>query len=184
VDTGNSQFNLEKKMDDENNEKSEKIYRIMDSKVDALGAIHEVLSLAKTSIAIFDVSPVTMREREYGRPATIELLRQLMLNNRSRKIRIALHETNGIEGELPRLMTLMGDFSTQLFIQRTVDDARNVQDVMLIADGDAVWRKPVASHPRSIVTIHDAADAEPYIARFEEIWLLTEYAVSSRGTGL
>ena len=57
---------------------NEKIYRIMDSKVDALAAIHEVLALAETSIAIFDVSPVTMREREYGRPATIELLRQLM----------------------------------------------------------------------------------------------------------
>ena len=164
--------------------KSERIYRIMDSKVDAITAINEVLATATTSIAIFDVSPVTLREREYGRPATIELLRQLMLGNRSRKIRIALHETSGIESELPRLMTLMGDFSTQLFIQRTVDDARNVQDVMLIADDDTVWRKPVATHPRSIVTIHDAADAEPYIARFEEIWLLTEHAVSSRGTGL
>jgi hypothetical protein len=160
------------------------IYRIMDSKVDALAAIGEVLAQAQTSIAIFEESPVSMREREYGRPATIELLRQLMLGNRSRKIRIALHETNDIGSELPRLMTLMGDFSTQLFIQRTIGDARSAQDVMLIADDDAVWRKPVASHTRSIVTIHDAADAEPFINRFEEIWLLTEHAVSSRGTGL
>lgn len=163
---------------------NEKIYRIMDSKVDALAAINEVLARAKSSISIFEVSPVTMREREYGRPDTIQLLRQLMLANRTRKIRIALHETNGIEGELPRLMSLMGDFSTQLFIQRTLGDARNAQDVMLIADDDAVWRKPVATHVRSIVTIHDAADAEPFINRFEEIWALTEYAVSSRGTGL
>ncbi len=162
----------------------EKIYRIMDSKVDALAAIGEVLAQAKTSISIFEVSPESMREREYGRPATIALLRQLLLGNRSRQIRIALHEINDIGSEVPRLMTLMNEFSTQLFIQRTIGDARNAQDVMLIADDDAVWRKPVASHVRSIVTIHDEADAEPFINRFDEIWLLTEHAVSSRGTGL
>jgi hypothetical protein len=162
----------------------QKIYRIMDSKVDAIAAIVSVLAIAKTSIAIFDVSPITMREREYARPANIELMRQLLIGNPSRRIRIVLHETAGIEGEVPRLMSLLGDFSTQLSIQRTIGDARNAQDVMLIADDIAIWRKPVATHPRSILNMHDAADIEPFITRFEEIWELTERAVSFRSTGL
>jgi len=162
----------------------QKIYRIMNSKVDAIAAIVSVLAIAKTSIAIFDVSPITMREREYARPANIELMRQLLIGNPSRRIRIVLHETAGIEGEVPRLMSLLADFSTQLSIQRTIGDARNAQDVMLIADDIAIWRKPVATHPRSILNMHDAADIEPFVTRFEEIWELSERAVSFRSTGL
>lgn len=162
----------------------QKIYRISESKVDAMAAIADVLTSAALSIAIFDQSPITLREREYGRPANIEIMRKLLLDNRERRIRIALHETSGIEGEVPRLMNLMSQFSTQLFIQRTVGDARNVQDVMLIADQHSIWRKPVAAHPRSILTMYDAEDVAPYVDRFEEVWQLTELAVSSRGTGL
>lgn len=164
--------------------KKDVIYRVMDSRTDAQQAIGEVLSRATHRIDIFDQNPASLREREYGRPATIELLRALLLGNRSRKIRIALHEVNEIESELPRLMTLMSQFSTQLFIQRTVGVARDVQDVLLLADEDAYWRKPVASHPRSVLSIGSEPDAQPYQERFEDIWVNTEQAVSSRSTGL
>jgi hypothetical protein len=167
-----------------NNLPPQKIYRISESKFDAIAAIADVLKSAQTHIAIFDQTPITLREREYGRPANIEIMRQLLMGNRERRIRIALHEVSGIEGEIPRLMNLMSQFSTQLFIQRTMGAARDVQDVMLIADAHSIWRKPVASHPRSIVTMSDQADVAPYVERFEEIWQLTEHAVSSRGTGL
>jgi hypothetical protein len=167
-----------------NNIPTEKIYRISDSKLDAIAAIADVLKSAQMRVAIFDETPITLREREYARPANIEIMRQLLMGNRERRIRIALHEVSGIESEAPRLMNLMSQFSTQLFIQRTTGAAREVQDVMLIADDHSIWRKPVASHPRSILTMSDQADVAPYLERFEEIWQLTEHAVSSRGTGL
>jgi hypothetical protein len=168
----------------DNSESGHVVYRVMDSRTDAQIAIQQVLTHAKHRIDIFDQHPLSLREREYGRPQTIELLRTLLLGNRSRLIRIALHEINEIESELPRLMTLMSQFSTQLFIQRTVGIARDVQDVLLLADEDAFWRKPVAAHPRSILSIGSAPDAQPYQERFEEIWSNTEPAVSSRATGL
>ena len=160
------------------------IYRMMDSRAEAQKAIGEVLATAATSICLFDNSAETLREREFGRPHNVELLRQLMQADRSRKIRIALHETQGIETELPRLLSLLNIFSTQLFIHRTMGAARDTQDVMLIADDDCIWRKPVASHPRSILDLHNAAAVKPYLERFEEIWLLTENTVSTRATGL
>jgi hypothetical protein len=159
-------------------------YRIMDSRAEAAEAIAQVLASAQTSLCIVDQSADSLSEREFGRPHVVEQLRKLLLANRSHKIRIALHDTQGIESELPRLVALLDTFSTQLSIQRTLGAAREIQDVMLIADLDAIWRKPVAAHPRSIVSLHDAAAVKPYLERFEEIWSLTENAVSSRGTGL
>lgn len=159
-------------------------YRMMNSRVEAQQAIGEVLATAATSICLFDNSAETLREREFGRPHNVDLLRQLMQADRSRKIRIALHETQGIETELPRLLALLNTFSAQLFIHRTMGAARDVQDVMLIADADCIWRKPVASHPRSILDLHNAVAVKPYLERFEEIWQLTENTVSTRATGL
>jgi hypothetical protein len=159
-------------------------YRLMESKVEAEDAINRVLATANQSLAIFDQSPHALRDRGFGRPQAIEVLRALLLGNRARMIRIALHEVREIETELPRLLTLMSQFSTQLLIHQTTGVARDAQDVMLIADQDAVWRKPVASHPRSIVSIGSEPDAKPFIERFDDIWLNTVPAVSSRATGL
>jgi hypothetical protein len=159
-------------------------YRVLDGRSDADEAVQRVIRHAKHSISMLDVSPQTIRERGLGRPEMIELMRQLLLGNRSRQIRIALHETREIETELPRLVTLLSQFSTQLHIQRTVGAAREIQDVMLLSDDNAYWRKPVASHPRSVVSIGSAPDAVPYLERFEEVWVNTEPAVSDRATGL
>ncbi|MEI6737200.1 MAG: hypothetical protein WCL29_01830 [Pseudomonadota bacterium] len=164
-----------------------RIYRLMDSQAEAKVSIGEVIAHAKYELMIFDQSPTTLREREFGRPQNIDLMRALLLGsrkNRARRIRIALHEIQGIESEMPRLISLLGQFSDLLSIHRTTGAARIVQDVLLIADEDAIWRKPVATHPRSIVTLHDANETKPYIDRFEEIWLLSENAVSDRGAGL
>ena len=164
-----------------------KIYRLMDSQSEAHQAIDEVLAHAKQDLMIFDQSPKALRERGFDRPQNIEIMRQLLLashNSRARHIRIALHETQGIEGEVPRLLSLLDQFSDLLAIRRTQGDARNVQDVMVIADTDALWRKPVATHARSIATLHDAHEVKPYLDRFEEIWQLTENKVTARTTGL
>ncbi len=164
-----------------------KIYRVMDSQAEALEAIDQVIAHAQQELMIFDQSPKTLRDRGYGRPQNVDVMRQFLLtskNSRARHIRISLQDTQGIETELPRLMTLLDQHADLLTIRRAEGDARSVQDVLLIADKDAVWRKPVASHPRSIVVIHDANDVKPYLDRFAEIWQLSGNTVSARSTGL
>lgn len=159
-------------------------YRILDSNTDAKQAIVEVLSSAQQNIAMFDRNPQTLRDREVDRPANIEIMRQLLLGGRNRTIRIALHETQGIESELPRLLNLMSQFGQQISINRVNGAAREVEDVMILADDHSVWRKPVHSHPRSIVRLDDRIDARAYVERFAEIWEGSERAVSDRQSGL
>ena len=163
---------------------SPETYRIMESQAESRAAITAVLQRAQREIAIFDLSPESLKTRELGRPHNVELLRALLLTHRARRVRIVLHETQGIETEVPRLVDLLSQFSGQVRIHRSLGAAREAQDVMIIADDNTVWRKPVASHPRAILSIGSTADARPFVERFADIWDLSELAVFDRASGL
>lgn len=169
---------------DQSNTQPDIVYRIMESNGDALTAIDSVVAIARHEIRIFDTRPSTLRERDFGRPNRIEALKTLLLKNRASRIRIALHEVTAMESELPRLLLLMQLHSTQVQIHRTVGQAREAHDVMLIADDAHSWRKPYFEHPRSVLTLNDPVAAKPFIDRFEEIWDSTELVSVGGATGL
>ena len=166
------------------NDTSEKVYRLMDTIGEANVAIESVVALATRELRIFDATPRTLHDRGFGALARIDLLRALLLGNRAHRLRIALHDTRGIEAELPRLVMLLTQFSGQLEIHRTIGQATEVRDVMIVADEDHFWRKPHIEHPRSMLTLHDATDTKPFIERFEQIWEKSELAVSGSTVGL
>jgi hypothetical protein len=159
-------------------------YSILDSNADARLAIAEVLASATQEISIFDRTPQTLRDRDLGRPEVIETLRALLTGGRNRRLRIALHEVTGIETELPRLMNLLGQLGAQIAIHRVNGAAREVEDVLILADDHSFWRKPVHSHPRSIFQRRDPTAARVYRERFGEIWESSELAVTDRPAGL
>ena len=168
----------------ENKPGADTIYRMMDSKIEAAGAIDEVIACARSEICIFDSTPVALRDRDFGRPARIDPLRQMLLANRQHRLRIVLHETSGIESELPRLLNLLVLLSSQIQIHRTSGPAREARDVMIIADAAHFWRKPYFEHNRSILTLHDPVATQPLVDRFEEIWGNSEPAASGSTAGL
>ncbi len=163
---------------------SEKVYRLMETRRDAHTAIDEVLGQARREIRIFDASPKLLKDREFGHAARIDLIRNLLLANRDHRLRIALHDTRGIESDLPRLIALLTQFSGQIQIHRTIGQATEARDPMVIADNAHFWRKLHVDHPRSVVTLHCAADTRPFIERFEEIWEQSELAVAGSNLGL
>jgi hypothetical protein len=159
-------------------------YRLMETVADARVAMAQVLAAATRTLRVFDVNPATLRDREFGLAVNVDLIRAMLLADREHRLHIVLHETKGIEGELPRVIALLRQFSAQISIHRTVGAARNAQDVMAIADDHAIWRKPVANHPRSVFESGDALAIKPYFDRYEEIWESSEHAVSDGALGL
>ena len=162
----------------------EKVYRLMETRSEAREAIVDVLDQAKREIRIFDADAKTLKDRGLNEPLRIEGLRRCLLESRDHKLRIALHDTRGIEGDLPRLMDLLTQFSGQIQIHRTLGRAAEARDSMIIADDAHFWRKLHVDHPRSVVTIHDAVDTRAFLERFEEIWDQSELAVTGRNLGL
>ena len=69
-------------------------------------------------------------------------------------------------------------------IHRTIAQARDAADPFVVADDHSVWHQMHHEQPRAIVALHAPADATPIMQRFDEIWELSEPAVSATTLGL
>jgi hypothetical protein len=156
-------------------------YRALSGIAESIAAIDEVIAAATRSIRIFDVS---LSNRGFGSPARIEQLRQLLVAGRAHRLQVALHDTDKLERENPRLLALLRQFPMSIEIHRTLAQARNAQDPFVLADDHSVWHQLHHEQPRAVVALHSPADAMPIAQRFDEIWELSEPAVSATTLGL
>ena len=160
---------------------AQRIYKLIEGNVDAQTAIEAVVLLAKSTLDIFDV---TLRDRGFTSPGRIDALRKTLLANRSMKIRVVLHQPQSFAADFPRLIILMQQFSGNFAIHRTKGAASDASDPLIIADGEHFWHKLHKDHPRSVMTLYDAVETQPWVDRFEEIWESSELAVSASTVGL
>ncbi|HET9580364.1 MAG TPA: hypothetical protein VFP44_21230 [Usitatibacter sp.] len=156
-------------------------YRPLASIGESQAAIDEVIAAAQRTLRIFDIS---LANRGFGSPARIERLRQLLVAGRAHRILIALHDTEGLERECPRLLMLLRQFPMSLEVHRTMGEARNAMDPFVVADDQSVWHQMHHDQPRAIVALHSPSDAIPLMQRFEEIWELSEACALGRVLGL
>ncbi len=160
---------------------ADSVYQIIESKTEALLAIDQVIASAAHRLSIFDEDPVHLREHGFGAPSRIAALRQYLLGNRQRQLVLVLHEVRAIESEVPRLVALVGHFSSQFAVRRTVGRAREAHDPMVLADRHSIWHHLHIGHPRSVLSMNDPEDCQPRAERFEDI-LESSEAVSVGST--
>lgn len=156
-------------------------YRPLSGAAESIAAIDEVIGAATRLIRIFDVS---LSNRGFGSPARMEKLRHFLVAGRAHRLLVALHETELLERENPRLLMLLRQFPMSIEIHRTLAQARNANDPFVLADDHSVWHQLHHEQPRAIVALHSPPDAIPIAQRFEEIWELSEPAVSATTLGL
>ncbi|HET6265352.1 MAG TPA: hypothetical protein VFD95_10865 [Usitatibacter sp.] len=156
-------------------------YRPISGVTESLEAIQAVIANAKRTIRVFDIS---LSNRGFNSPAVAEKLRQFFVAGRAHRLYIALHETNLVERESPRLLMLLRQFPMSIEIHRTLAQARNAMDPFVVADDHSVWHQLHYEQPRAIVALDSPQDAIPIAQRFDEIWELSEPAVSATTTGL
>ena len=160
---------------------NEPSYRKIFGIAESLAAIDEVIAAAEHTIRIFDVS---LSNRGFNSPARADRLREFLVRGRAHRLMIALHDTGLLERECPRLLGLLRQFPMSIEIHRTIMQARDADDPCVIADDHSVWHQLHFKQPRAIVAVHSPADALPLCQRFEEIWELSEAAVSATTLGL
>ena len=157
------------------------VYRPISGIAESLAAIEEVVDTAQNAIRVFDVS---LSNRGFNSPRLTDKLRQFLVSGRAHRIFIALHDTALLERENPRLLMLLRQFPMSIEIHRTVSQARDANDPCVVADDHSVWHQAHFTQQRAIVALHSPADAVPIMQRFDEIWQLSEPAVSATTTGL
>jgi hypothetical protein len=156
-------------------------YRSISGVAESLAAIAEVVGAAERAIRVFDI---TLSNRGFNSPAVAERLRHFMVAGRAHRLYIALHNTDHLDRECPRLLALLRQFPMSIEIHRTLGQATNAMDPFVIADDHSVWHQQHHEQPRAIVAMHSPADVIPILQRFDEIWDLSEPAVSATTLGL
>ena len=156
-------------------------YRIVSGVAESLAAIDSVVATAERTLRVFDIS---LSGRGFNTPARAEQLRQFLVAGRAHRVLVALHDTSLLERENPRLLILLRQFPMSIEIHRTLGQARNALDPFVVADDHSVWHQLHFEQPRAVVALHAPADALPIAQRFDEIWELSEPAVSATTLGL
>ena len=161
--------------------RAEPSYRQISGVQESLQAIEQVIAACDRTLKIFDIS---LSNRGFNNPPRADALREFLVRGRAHRILIALHETELLERENPRLLALLRQFPMSIEIHRTLAQARNAADPFVLADDHSVWHQLHHDQPRAIVALHSPADALPIAQRFDEIWELSEPAVSATTLGL
>lgn len=161
--------------------KHEASYKQISGVAESLEAIDAVIGSAQRNLRIFDF---TLSQRGFNAPARFDRLWKFFVAGRAHKLQIALHEPELLARECPRLLMLLRQFPMSIEIHRTQGQARNADDPFVVADDHSVWHQLNHLQPRAIVALHSPADATPILQRFEEIWELSEPAVSATTLGL
>jgi hypothetical protein len=167
--------------DDTNQKRAEPTYRQLTGIADSLEAIDQVVAVAERTLRIFDIS---LSNRGFNTPKRAGALREFLVRGRAHRILIALHETELLERENPRLLTLLRQFPMSIEIHRTLAQARSATDPFVLADDHSAWHQLHYEQPRAMVALHSPADTLPIAQRFDEIWDLSEPAVSATTLGL
>lgn len=156
-------------------------YRPLTSLADSQAAIDEVIGAARRTLRIFDIS---LAGRGFNSPARMDRIREFLVAGRAHRLLVALHETQTLERDAPRLLALLRQFPMSVEIHRTVGQARDALDPFVVADDHSAWHQLHHEQARAIVALHSPPDAVPLAQRFEEIWELSEPCALGRVLGL
>jgi hypothetical protein len=148
---------------------------------DYFEGFNRLLVLVRRELRVFDPD---LSELDMNSTPRIEALTRFLRANRTHLVHIAVHDIEHITQRCPRLIALMGSYTSGIHISRTKGDAAKVQDCFVLADDAHVLRRPVTAQPRGVLVINDPKECQPMRERFDEIWESSEPAVSVNTTGL
>jgi hypothetical protein len=146
-----------------------------------LQGLERLLGLARRELRVFDPD---LSELGLDAASTAARLREFLHASPVRRLYIAIHDTDFVTRRAPRVLTLLGSFHRQMFIQQTEGEARKAQDCFVIADDCHLVRRSVAAQARGVLVLDDPKDCGTIRDRFQEIWESSAPTVSPSVAGL
>jgi len=157
------------------------IYERFDTADGFHAAVDRLLEQPGRELRVFDPDATALRLNDSARIAALERFLQA---SRTRRLYLALHDTENLTRHCPRMMTLLGRYAHAIQINRTHEEIRELQDAFLVLDSLDYVRRPVAARYRGAIGLGDETEALAMRARFGEIWSASFPAVSGTTVGL
>jgi DNA-binding LacI/PurR family transcriptional regulator len=157
------------------------LYERFDTRAGFQQAVDRLLEQFGRELRVFDPDLAALRLNDPERIARIE---NFLAASRTRRLFIAVHNTEHVTRQCPRMMTLLGRYSHAIQIYRTNEEIRELQDAFLVLDAVHYVRRPVAQFFRGALGLGDENEGLLMRQRFMEIWSSSYPAVSSTTAGL
>jgi hypothetical protein len=160
---------------------SETVYERFDTNALFQAAVERLLEQPGRELRIFDPDLSSLRLND---PARIERLERFLLASRTRRIYIAVHSSDHLTRQCPRMMSLVARFAHAIQVHKTTEEIRELQDAFLVLDSMHYVRRPVAQFFRGAIGLGDENEGLAMRSRFMEIWAASLPGVSATTVGL
>lgn len=162
-------------------ELSQTEYAPFDGEADFQRAIERLLAAPGRELRVFDPDLAALRLNDAAR---IEQLKNFLAASRTRRLFVAVHDTEHVTRFCPRMMSLLARYAHAIEIRRTHEEIRSIQDSFLVIDQAHYVRRPVAQFFRGALGLNDETEALAMRGRFQEIWGASFPGVSANTLGL
>jgi hypothetical protein len=159
----------------------ETAYERFDTKADFQSAVDRLLQQPGRELRVFDPDLTSLRLND---PARIDAIARFLLASRTRRLYIAVHSTDHLTRQCPRMMGLIARFAHAIQVNRTHEEIRELQDAFLVLDAVHYIRRPVSQFFRGAMGLGDESEGLAMRGRFTEIWAASYPAVSGTTIGL
>ena len=138
-----------------------------DSEAGFAKALDMVIVAAQEEICVFDRD---LSRLPLDHPQRSQALREFLSADRSRRLRIALHDTARLQNRSPRLQALLRHFSHAVEVRQVPEEFHHLAECYLLCGHAYGAVRFHADHPRGKLVFGDAAELRPYVERFRQVW--------------
>lgn len=148
---------------------------------DYTDALDTLCSLAQHNLYLFEKN---FDGLGYNSEARYTTLRNFLLASPAHRLYVLAHDVHYLTTLCPRMLMLLEQFGTAMFIRQTPRHLQHISDPFSVADESNYVRRFHFDDPRGILALHDPEQARALKSRFMEMWESSHHAVSTTKIGL
>jgi hypothetical protein len=153
----------------------------LDGIVDYIAALDTLCKLAQRNLYLFEKD---FDGVGYNSEARYVTLRNFLLANHAHRLFVLAHDTHYLSTLCPRMLMLLRQFGTSMFIYQTPKNLQHITEPFSVADEANYVRRFHFDDPRGILAQHDPEKARVLKSRFLEMWTASHQAVTTTRLGL
>lgn len=134
---------------------------------DYVAALDTICGLARHSLFIFEKNFINIG---FNSEARFEVLRSFLLANPNNRLQLLAHDTRPMSQYCPRLMTLLRQFSQNMFIHQIPKNLQHLTEPFAVADDSHYVRRFHFDDTRGILAQNDSEGGHLLKSRFIEMW--------------
>ena len=153
----------------------------LDGIVDYIAALDTLCKLAQRNLYLFEKD---FDGVGYNSEARYLTLRNFLLVNPAHRLFVLAHDTHYLSTFCPRMLMLLRQFGTSMFIYQTPKNLQHITEPFSVADEANYVRRFHFDDPRGILAQHDPEKARVLKSRFLEMWTASQPGITTTRLGL